>query len=260
MRSWVRIGGAAALAAAIAWGAEARADQAPLKSEVVEDAQLESSREPWDPLEGFNRAMFWFNDRLLDRWVVGPVSEGWDWVAPDPVQRSISRFFDHTTLPLVMVHNVLQGKPKAAAQDFGRLLANTFLGGVGFLDPASDWGLPDHDEDAGQTLAVWGVPMGPYVVVPFWGSTSFRDGTGQLIDNAWVWFTPGFYTTAARVVWAVNDRSLVTREVEEARAASLDFYSAVRHAYGERRARLVADAEDTSVSNAEDLYFPEAVE
>jgi phospholipid-binding lipoprotein MlaA len=231
-------------------------DQPPIKSEA-RPGHDGFTGDVWDPWEPFNRKMFWFNDRVLNRFVLEPVGGAWDWVAPDPVQRSISQFFDHTTLPLVALHDLLQWKPTSAGLTFTRFLANTLMGGVGFLDPATDWGLPDHDEDAGQTLAVWGVGPGPYLVIPFWGSTSVRDGMGQLADNAWVWFTPGFYTTGARVVWAVNDYSMVIDDVKEARDTSLDFYSAVRHAYGARRARLVADQADTKVQDEDELYFIE---
>jgi phospholipid-binding lipoprotein MlaA len=102
---------------------------------------------------------------------------------------------------------------------------------------------------------VWGVPDGPYLVVPFWGPTNVRDGAGSLVDNAWVWFTPGYYVTIGRVVWAVNDRSLVLREVDEARKASVDFYAAVRDAYGQRRRRLISDTTER-VEDESDLYFP----
>jgi phospholipid-binding lipoprotein MlaA len=251
-------GGAVALVCALALGTAATcaADEPPVAAEAGPDTAGWPG-DVWDPWEPFNRKMFWFNDRVLDRFVLAPVATGWDRVAPDPVQRSVSNFFDHTTLPLVVLHDLLQWKPKAAGVATGRFLANTLMGGVGFLDPATDWGLPDQDEDAGQTFAVWGLGPGPYVVVPFWGPTTVRDGVGQLADNAWVWFTPGFYTTGARMVAAVNERSLVLDEVDEARQASLDFYSAVRHAYGARRARQIEDREDTKVQDEDQLYFPE---
>ncbi|HWP64577.1 MAG TPA: VacJ family lipoprotein [Candidatus Limnocylindria bacterium] len=246
--------GALALGGMLVAGA-AWADQPPLESEVRPGAETGDSHAPWDPLQGFNRKMFWFNEKV-DQWVLTPAATGLTYVAPEPVRRSISRFFDNTQLPLVVLHDLLQGKPKTAASDLGRFLTNTTIGLVGFLDPASVWGLEDHDEDFGQTLAVWGVPAGPYLVVPFWGPTNFRDGTGSLVDNAWVWFTPGYWVTIGRVVWAVNDRSLVLREVDEARKASLDFYAAVRDAYGQRRRRLITDATDTRVQDETDLYFP----
>jgi phospholipid-binding lipoprotein MlaA len=103
---------------------------------------------------------------------------------------------------------------------------------------------------------VWGTGPGPYLVVPFWGPSNVRDGTGALLDNAWSWFTPGSYVTAGRVAWAVNDRSLVLREIDEARKASLDFYVAVRDAYGQRRRRLIGDETETKVHDETDLYFP----
>lgn len=251
MRRWWS---ALACVAVVVGAVEAFADQPPIKSEANPEATADDPNAPWDPLEGFNRKMFWFNEQL-DRFVMTPVAKGWNWVAPDPVQRGVSRFFDNSQLPIVFVHDLLQAKPKAALVDAGRFLTNTVVGLAGFLDPATVWGLEDHDEDFGQTLAVWGLGPGPYLVVPAWGPSNIRDGAGALADNAWVWFVPGFYTTAARVGWAVNDRSLVLKEVDEARQASLDFYVAVRDAYGQRRRRLIADETDTKVHNEEDLYF-----
>jgi phospholipid-binding lipoprotein MlaA len=222
---------------------------------MVGTARAGDAEAPWDPIQGFNRKMFWFNEQA-DRFVMTPVAKGWDWIAPDAVQRGISRFFDNSRLPVVFVNDLLQGKPADAAVDAGRFLANTTIGLVGFLDPATVWGLADHDEDFGQTLAVWGLGPGPYLVVPLWGPGNVRDGVGSLTDNAWAWFVPGFYTTAARVGWALNDRSLALDEVDEARAASLDFYAAVRDAYAQRRRRLIADEIETKVHDEDELYFP----
>lgn len=251
-----RWGSALVLAMLVLCAGRVRADQAPVKAEADPAARAGDATAPWDPIEGVNRKMFWFNEQL-DRWVMTPAAKGWNWLAPDAVQRSISRFFDNSQLPVVFVNDLLQGKPKAAAVDAGRFLANTTIGLAGFLDPAAEWGLADHDEDFGQTLAVWGAGPGPYLVVPFWGPSNIRDGAGALTDNAWVWFVPVWYaTTAARAGWAINDRSLVLREVDEARKASLDFYVAVRDAYAQRRRRMIADEIDTRVHDEEDLYFP----
>jgi phospholipid-binding lipoprotein MlaA len=252
MRRWRK---AIAVTTMLVCSGAVRADQIPIKAETDPTVTGTDPAAPSDPIEGFNRKMFWFNEQL-DRFVMTPVAKGWDWVTPDAVQRGVSRFFDNSRLPIVFVNDLLQGKPKAAAVDAGRFLLNTVVGLVGFLDPATEWGLTDHDEDFGQTLAVWGLGPGPYLVVPIWGPSNVRDGTGALTDNAWVWFVPGFYTTAARAGWAVNDRSLVLREVDEARKASLDFYAAVRDAYAQRRRRLIADEIDTKVHDEEGLYFP----
>jgi phospholipid-binding lipoprotein MlaA len=253
MRLWGTLG-ALALGALLLGGA-ARADQPPIKSEANPAARADDPNAPWDPWQGLNRKLFWFNDQL-DHYALTPAAKGLTYVAPKAVRRSISRFFDNSQLPVVFVNDLLQGKPKAAAVDVGRFLTNTTIGLGGLLDPASVWGLEDHDEDFGQTFAVWGIPAGPYLVVPFWGPTTVRDGTGSLVDNAWVWFTPGYYVTIGRVVWAVNDRSLVLREIDEARKASLDFYVAVRDAYGQRRRRLINDSTETRVEDETDLYFP----
>jgi phospholipid-binding lipoprotein MlaA len=252
MRLWGTLG--TLVVGGLLLGGISRADQTPIKSDANPAARANDPSAPWDPWQGFNRKMFWLNDQI-DRFALTPAAKGLAWVAPEAVRRSLSRFFDHTQLPVVFVNDLLQGKPKDAAVDLGRFVTNTAIGLGGFLDPASVWGLADHDEDFGQTFAVWGIPDGPYLVVPFWGPLNVRDGAGALVDNAWVWFTPGYYVTIGRVVWAVNDRSLVLREVDEARAASVDFYAAVRDAYGQRRRRLINDTTER-VDDETDLYFP----
>jgi phospholipid-binding lipoprotein MlaA len=113
-----------------------------------------------DPLERMNRGIFSFNEGL-DRWFLEPVATGWDFVMPDPVETAIQRFFRNLGFPVVFVNDLLQGKPIAALQDVGRFALNSTAGIAGFFDPATEVGLPSHDEDFGQTLGVWGVPSGP---------------------------------------------------------------------------------------------------
>ena len=208
-----------------------------------------------DPIEGFNRGMFWFNDHV-DTYVLVPVATVWDKVMPNRVQRSIGNFFDNLRFPIVTINNLLQAKFKSAGSDVGRFLVNTTVGVAGFFDPASDWGLEKHNEDFGQTLGYWGVPPGPYLVLPILGPSDVRDGAGLVPDGfmaVYPWFVGFVYTISARAVDVVNTRSMYLKQVEEAKAASIDYYSAVRNAYIQRRKSLVNDGVIPK-EESEDLY------
>lgn len=215
-----------------------------------------------DPWESFNRAIFGFNEGV-DHWVLEPVATGWDYVTPLPLQRCISNFFQNLRVPLQGFNNLLQGKPVETASDVGRFAVNTTIGLAGFLDPATYFGLVRHEEDFGQTLGVWGLDTGPYLVLPVLGPSSVRDTGGIAVDAA---LTPGWYfldsavTIGSRVFDAINTRSLVLKEVRDARAASLDFYTFVRNAYLQRRDALVRDSSEAATRDTDDsLYFPDSL-
>jgi phospholipid-binding lipoprotein MlaA len=172
----------------------------------------------------------------------------------------VSNFFGNLRFPIVTINDVLQGKLKASAVDVGRFGVNTTVGVLGFFDPASGWGLEQHNEDFGQTLAVWGVPPGPYLVLPFLGPSNPRDATGLGVDTVFSvtpWFIDWYILAGARVVDVVNERSFVLTEVENAKAASFDYYAFVRNAYVQRRRALIQDSAEPSTEENEDLYHPQ---
>jgi len=209
-----------------------------------------------DPWERTNRGIFSFNEGL-DRWFLEPVATGWDFVMPDPVQSSLKRFFRNLGFPVVFVNDLLQGKPVAAAQDVGRFLLNSTAGVAGLFDAASEAGLPENDEDFGQTLGVWGVPPGPYLVLPLLGPSSPRDTGGLAVDSAtlaYPLFLPWFVNLASTSVNVVNRRSLLLETIREERKSAFDFYVAVRNAYVQRRENQVNDNEAKPEESDEDLY------
>ena len=134
-----------------------------------------------DPAEGFNRAMYAFNEGM-DRLLVRPVAKGYEFVLPGPVRTGISNFFANIGDVFIGVNDLLQGKPREAGTDIGRFVINTTAGVLGLVDVASDLGLEKHDEDFGQTFGRWGVGPGPYVVLPVFGPRDIRDGTGLAVD------------------------------------------------------------------------------
>ena len=210
----------------------------------------------YDPLEKVNRKIFWFNDKL-DAYVLEPVARGWDRITPDPVQTSVSNFFLNARSPVVIINDLLQGKPRASATDVGRFAVNTTVGILGFMDPATKWGLERHNEDFGQTLGVWGILPGPYLMLPVFGPSNPRDTAGLVGDWAfsiWPFFIDQYILLGARVVDTVNARSLLLEEVKNAKEASVDYYTFVRDAYFQRRKALVSDNAETS---NDELYFLE---
>ena len=134
-----------------------------------------------DPWEGFNRAMFSFND-TLDRYALRPVARGYQAITPDIVEAGVSNFFDNLSDIGSMLNNLLQLKGNAAGQDLGRVLFNSTVGLGGLIDVATPMGLPEHNEDFGQTLGYWGMDTGPYLVLPLFGPSNIRDGIGLIPD------------------------------------------------------------------------------
>jgi phospholipid-binding lipoprotein MlaA len=212
-----------------------------------------------DPWQSFNRPIFRFND-AVDRWVLEPVAKGYTFVAPEPLRRCVSNFFQNLRVPINGVNDLLQWKPVASASDVGRFAVNTTVGLAGFFDPATYFGLVRHDEDFGQTLGVWGVPPGPYLVLPLFGPSTVRDTGGLVADAAitptW-YFVDAWITISGRLGDAVNSRSLVLKEVEDARAAALDWYASVRHAYLQHREAEVRDSREIPREINDNLYFPD---
>ena len=134
--------------------------------------------DPWEPL---NRGIYRFND-FGDRVLIKPVARGYKKVVPSFARRGVSNFYDNLTTPRSALNNFLQGKPKRGFDDVVRFVFNSTIGIGGLIDVASAGGIEEYDEDFGQTFAVWGVPSGPYVVLPFMGPSTLRDAVGRPLD------------------------------------------------------------------------------
>lgn len=200
--------------------------------------------DPRDPIEPFNRGVQKFND-TLDDYVMKPLAKGYQWVTPDFVDQGVTNFFNNLGDIAVTFNDLLQFKFKHGGQDAARLALNTTLGVGGLVDVAARLGLERHEEDFGQTLAVWGVPDGPYLVLPFLGPTTPRDALGSVADG---FLNPISYTVLpARVglygLKTVDMRADSLKETEVLDEAALDRYSFIRNAYFQRREYLVYDGE-----------------
>ena len=212
----------------------------------------DASRDRRDPLEPLNRSVYTFNDGI-DKAVLRPVARGYKAVVPQPLQTGVSNFFSNAKYPVTLVNNLLQGKFTAALSDTARFTLNTTLGLGGLFDPASDVGLDVNDEDFGQTLGKWGVPPGPYLVVPFLGPYTLRDGFGSLADD---FAEPRSYLeddSTRWTLWAADkfERRVRLLEADAVLDRAGDPYTFVRSAYLQRREYLVRDgdvpAEDTDL-------------
>jgi phospholipid-binding lipoprotein MlaA len=134
-----------------------------------------------DPFEPMNRAVFSFNE-AADDYVIKPIAEAYKFVLPEFARTGVTNFFSNINDVLIGANNLLQGKPAETANDIGRFLINSTIGVLGLFDVATDMGLDKNREDFGQTLGVWGVPDGPYVMLPFFGASNVRDTVGFVVD------------------------------------------------------------------------------
>ena len=213
-----------------------------------------TAQNPQDPWEEWNRGTQGFNDNV-DDFILKPVAEGYDYVTPDFVNTGISNFFSNLRDIGVTVNDLLQLKFMQGGMDAGRFLVNSTAGVGGLVDVASMINLPKHEEDFGQTLGYWGVPAGPYLVLPFWGPSSPRGTFGLVGDAA---MNPLSYTlfvggslstvaslsaTGARGVETVDNRADLIKVEKIATEAAIDRYAYFRDAYMQRRRYLIYDGE-----------------
>jgi phospholipid-binding lipoprotein MlaA len=200
-------------------------------------------RDPRDPWEGFNRGVYRFND-VFDEYLARPVARGYVKALHQEIRTRIGNFFANLADPLIGVNNFLQGKFEDGVNDWARFAFNSTFGILGLHDFASDAGLEKHNEDFGQTFGRWGAGTGPYLVLPFLGSSTVRDGVGTGAD---MWLDPmgeirpddvKYSLIALRVVNLRAELLEASRILEE---AALDRYVFQRDAYLQRRRSLVYD-------------------
>jgi phospholipid-binding lipoprotein MlaA len=220
------------------------ADAAPLSAPDAGPLPPEDGDEENDPLEPFNRAMFTFNQHL-DRYIAKPVAHVYQHVVPNGVKRGISNFFNNLLQPTIIVNDLLQAKFGDTASDTGRFVVNSTLGVLGVFDVASHFGLPSRDEDFGQTLAVWGVGDGPYLVLPVFGPRNIRDSAGLV---AGFYTDPVTYISKSELRWTARlvrytdfRAQLLGASAVLEQAAGPDQYVFVREAYRQRRQNLIYD-------------------
>jgi phospholipid-binding lipoprotein MlaA len=209
-----------------------------------------------DPLEGFNRGVYKFND-TADKAVIKPVAGAYKAVVPSPVRTGVGNFFSNLNTFVSAINNLLQGKINNAASEAGRFVINSTFGIAGLIDVASMDGIEKHPEDFGQTLGYWGLGNGAYLVLPFLGPSTVRDTSGLVVDT--LAFDPISYVenprvrNSSRLLFLIDKRSQYLPASDLLDEAALDPYVFMRDAYLQRRANMVADGVVTSEDYEDDV-------
>jgi phospholipid-binding lipoprotein MlaA len=199
-----------------------------------------------DPLEPLNRTVFGFNE-ALDAMFIRPLADFYRLLLPPPFREGVHNVLTNLRAPVVLANDLLQGEFDRAGTTTGRFLINSTLGVGGLADWATDFGLPYHNEDFGQTLAVWGSPEGPYLVLPVIGPSNPRDAAGLAVDSFILdpfglmstlgkdpeWMRTLSYTRLGMTV--IDARSQNVEELDDLRKSSLDYYAALRSLYRQYR-------------------------
>ena len=220
---------------------------------VVGCATTEKKVAVEDPYEDFNRRVYTFNQGI-DDYISQPIVMVYDTVTPDLLQQGVGNFFTNLNNVQVVINDLLQGKIKQGTKDTGRFAINSTLGVFGLFDVAKHVGLKQNTEDFGQTLGVWGVPAGPYLVLPFLGpSTLFQGVPGATVD---VLSNPVSYATAlplVQVLSAVNARSEAEESLDFIDKSALDPYTFTREAYMQWRQHLITDGQGAAQASFDEL-------
>jgi phospholipid-binding lipoprotein MlaA len=221
-----------------------------------------------DPLEPVNRVVFNVN-WVLDGLLLEPAARIYRMVTPQFVRTGVTNFLANLRTPVVLVNDVLQGEPKRAELTLGRFMFNTIMGLGGLIDVGGMLGMPErHSEDFGQTLAVYGVGAGPYLMLPLLGPSSVRDAGGQVVDLAFdpltilgavdigIFIVPTEIGIARTGAEALSFRERNIENIEELRRSSIDEYAAVRTLYRQLRASEIRNGAPADLDEIydEDLY------
>jgi phospholipid-binding lipoprotein MlaA len=213
-------------------------------------ASSRATSDAGDPFEGMNRAFFAFNQGL-DHAVLRPVAKGYVAILPQPARNGIHNALSNFFLPITFANDLLQGEVGRGAQTVARFAINSTIGVGGLVDVANRWGISPHTEDFGQTLAVWGLQDGPYLVLPILGPSGVRDAVGDVTD---IFLHPLPYTDLREKGWwmagilTVDEVDLRSRNldlIDQIEQGSADPYSAVRSIYRQSRDNEIRNGEPT---------------
>ena len=197
-----------------------------------------------DPYEQTNRDTLKLNGKI-DKYFVIPTVGLYFLLVPESGRRGVHNFLGNLSLPTIFVNDMLQGEVSRAGKSIWRLFINTTVGVAGFWDPASKIGIPGHGEDFGQTLAVWGVKEGPYLMLPFFGPSNPRDAAGMLVDTAadptnQIHFKQHIWWAAGREYFTLLDlRGQTYQTIQGIQRSSVDYYSSLRNLYRQMRAEQI---------------------
>ena len=201
-----------------------------------------------DPLEPTNRFFYKVNN-ALDTAILRPVAQAYRYAVPRPVRTGVHNVLGNLSTPVLLSNDILEAKPRRAGDTTMRFLINTTVGVVGFFDVAKDWGYPAHDTSFGTTLALWGMPDGPFLFLPVLGPSNPRDALGLGVDvaiNPFTWVGQGVAVQALDwsryAISAVDQRERLLDPIEQIKKTALDPYATFRSLYRQNRASSIADA------------------
>lgn len=216
-----------------------------------------------DPFEEVNRAIFGFNT-AIDHTLINPVIDGYRTVVPAPARKGVNNALNNLQSPISFANELLQGDLEGAGDVLFSAIVNTFVGFGGLFDIAGHEGYGHDTEDFGQTLAVWGIEHGPYIVVPFFGPTTLRDGGGYLVDafaDPLRWYSRNidekhiYYNKVA--INYFNTRNNLKDALVELEASAIDYYASVRSSYYQAREGKINDQGDDLLTTSVEVDFPE---
>ena len=207
---------------------------------ICTEVQAEDEEKNNDPLESLNRKIFGFNE-ILDSYLLKPVAKGYRYITPDIVEEGVSNFYSNITEISNVTNNLLQAKFLDAGSDTLRFLVNTTVGLAGFIDVGSRIGLEKHNEDFGQTLGVWGLSSGPYLMVPFLGPKTLRSATGTFVDTYASAYQVFDHERTRNEIYAGSIVDTRARLLDAEKLIMGDKYVFIREAYLQREAYLTLD-------------------
>lgn len=262
MSAWLDTAGflkraALCLFLAVSVSACATAPDDPVEREIYEEAN--------DPAQPLNEAIFEFN-LALDKAIIRPVARAYDFIFPSLVKDGVRNFVRHLRTPVILANDLMQGEIDRAGETMGRFIFNTIAGFGGIFDVAGEAGIEFHEEDFGQTLAVWGVEEGPYLMLPFLGPSTGRDFAGFIVDAGldplrwWGYNSDDFIVENNGALRAgaqlIDTRSRNVDQLEDAEETSLDFYATVRSLYRQQRDSMIRNG-DPDEDAIPDIGFDE---
>lgn len=225
--------------------------------ETTSPAEREQQIEEIDVFEPFNRYIFEVNI-FLDTFFLKPITTWYAGIVPSPVRRGAGNFFANLKSPVVLANNLLQGETEAAKITTQRFIINSSAGALGFFDIADRWGYPSQKTDFGQTAGTWGIPHGPFLMLPLFGPSSLRDASGIAVDSI---FDPLSYniidpqrTLYILSGWRViNNRAYFLGSIEELYQTSIDPYASVRSLYFQSRMKTKKPSTEPDIDDLPDI-------
>ena len=227
---------------------------ASVPTDPVEATAFREANDPWEPM---NRKIFAFN-MAADKYVLRPIAEGYRAITTAGFRSKTRTFISNLKTPLTVINDLLQMNFKNAGIDLSRFIINSTLGFFGVYDVAGKMGLPSNSQGFGTTMAVWNIPSGPYLVLPFIGPSNVRDASGFVGD---IFLDPFYYVArndnngrTKRIFWTIDGvNAIATYEnsidlLDEGKKSSLDFYAFMRSTYQQHRKEMIARAKGTEES------------